>query len=249
MSEFLFRLLFSFLINLHCKNDNRDLGSSFDKFVKDVLEDIEDESKLEAKTEKKPIGNEKKSGPRRGVWKKVKVRPADGFETAETQYVGKQLYNSVTDTEKLVKEKTNLLNEEKETTNAKIEATETSSTKETPLEHVFSETTTPEAETTVTPKFGMFDEARKALSELFSSEIDSDDAVNMEEADDRLEALQDSTTTTSEEPTTSGLTTEASTSFTDESVVSSSSTQVKMSTSQKVTGEICYRGRCIKTEE
>lgn len=251
-----FKLLFSqkILIGLH--NRYRDLGSSFDKFVKDVLEDIEDDSKSEAKTEKKPIGNEKKTGPRRGVWKRVKVRPADAFETAETQYVGKQLYNSVVDNERREGEKSNLFDEEKETTTAKkddIEATEIASTKETPLEHVFSETTTPEAETTEAPSLGMFDEARKALTELFSSEIDSDDAVNMEEADDKLEALQDSTTTTviptTEESTTFAPTTEVVTSKPEESIVSSSSTQVKMSTSQKVTSEICYRGRCIKTEE
>lgn len=234
--------------------DYRDLGSSFDKFVKNVLEDIEDDSKSEAKSEKKPIGNEKKTGSRRGVWKRVKVRPADAFETAETQYVGKQLYNSVVDNEKREGEKINLFEEEKETTTAKkddIEATEIASTKETPLEHVFSETTTAEAETTEAPSLGMFDEARKALTELFSSEIDSDDT---EVTEDKLEALQDSTTTTTlipttEESTTITPTTEVITSKPEESIVSSSSTQVKMSTSQKVTGEICYRGRCIKTEE
>lgn len=219
------------------------------------MEDIEDDSKSETKSEKKLIGDEKKTGPRRGVWKRVKVRPADAFETAETQYVGKQLYNSVVDGEKREGEKSNQFEEEKETTTAKkddIEATEIASTKETPLEHVFSETTTPEADTTEAPSLGMFDEARKALSELFSSEIDSD-AVNMEEADDKLEALQDSTTTTmiptTEESTTFATTTEVITSKPEESIVSSSSTQVKMSTSQKVTSEICYRGRCIKTEE
>lgn len=215
--------------------------------MKDVLEDIEEEdAKSEAKTEKKPIGNEKKSAARRGVWKRVKVRPADAFETAETQNIGKHLFNSVSETDKVEGEK-----RIEETTTVKyveIKPTEITTT-ETPLEHVFSETTTTEPETEE-PK-GMFDEARKALSALFSSEDESDDAVNMEEADDKLEALIDSSTTTqlpvTDDTTTIFPTVEISTQKPEESKVSSK--QVKTSTSQKVTGEICYRGRCIKTDE
>lgn len=213
--------------------------------MKDVLEDIEDEGKSEAKTEKKSIGTEKKTTPRRGVWKRVKVRPADGFETAETQYVGKQLYNSLPESDKKEGEKQEVTT----TKHDDAEPTEIASTKDTPLEHVFSETTTVEPE--VEESKGMFDEARKALTELFSTEEDSDDAVNMEEADDKLEALRESTTTqipTTDETTTIIPTIEASTLKPVESVVSSSK-QVKTSTSQKVTGEICYRGRCIKTDE
>lgn len=37
---------------------------------------------------------EKKSR-RRGVWKRVRVRPIDGFETAESQNIGKQIYNTI----------------------------------------------------------------------------------------------------------------------------------------------------------
>lgn len=226
--------------------------------MKDVLEDIEDEAKSETKADKKPIGNEKKVNARRGVWKKIKVRPADAFETAETQYVGKSLFNAVSNDDKAEGEKQNRFDEPEETsTTAKaveIEPTEIISTRETPLEHVFSETTTSEPEFEET-KPGMFDEARKALSELFSSEDDADDAVNMEQADDKLEALNDSTTTTlippTEESTTIAPTTAAETSTTkpEESIVKKSSKQVKTSQSQKVTGEICYRGRCIKTDE
>ena len=231
--------------------------------MKDVLEDIEDEGKSEAKTEKKAIANEKKTNSRRGVWKKIKVRPADGFETAETQYVGSRLYNSVSDNEKTEGEKQITFEEQPsekpETTTVKyieIEPTEIVSTKDTPLEHVFSETTTIEPEIEER-KPGMFDEARKALTELFSSEDDSDDAVNMEEADDRLEALSESTTstqlpliedTTTNVPPTASV--EISTTIkSEESIVNKSSKQMKTSTSQKVTGEICYRGRCIKTDE
>lgn len=223
----------------------RELGSSFEKFVKDVLEDIETEdTKQEVKVEKKPIGSEKKTGVRRGVWKKVK-RPADAFETAETQNIGKHLYNALVDNEKKEGEKV-----EVEATTEKIaeaEPTEIATTKE-PLEHVFSETTTLEPEVEKS-KPGMFDEARKALTELFSTEDDSEDGVNMEEADDKLEAFIDSTTTqvpTTEEPTTVAPTIEIKS---EESLVKKTSKQVKTSTSQKVTGEICYRGRCIKTNE
>lgn len=229
--------------------------------MKDVLEDIEDEAKSETKTEKKAIGNEKKTNARRGVWKKIKVRPADAFETAETQYVGNRLYNLVSDSDKTEGEKQNRFeekpSEKPETTTVKyteIEPTEIVSTKETPLEHVFSETTTIEPEVEER-KPGMFDEARKALSELFSTEDDSDDAVNMEQADDKLEALSDSTTTTQIPPTEETTTAVAPTAEItttikpEESIVNNNSKQMKTSTSQKVTGEICYRGRCVKTEE
>lgn len=213
------------------------------------MEDIEEEdAKSEAKTEKKPIGNEKKTALRRGVWKRVKVRPADAFETAETQNIGKRLYNSVSESDKVEGEK-----RIEETTTIKYfepKPTEITTT-ETPLEHVFSETTTTEPE--IDEPKGMFDDARKALNAFFSSEDESDDAVNMEEADDKLEALRDSTTTTNlpttEESTTILPTVEISTQKSEESIVKKSSKQVKTSTSQKVTGEICYRGRCIKTEE
>lgn len=215
--------------------------------MKEVLEDIETETKPDTKADKKSIGNEKKTNNRRGVWKRVKVRPADAFETAETQNIGKHLYNAVSDNDKREGEKAI-------TTTAKsieVEPTEIISTKETPLEHVFSETTTLEPEIEES-KPGMFDKARKAFSEYLSTEDLTDDAVNMEEADDKLEALRDSTTTqipTTEEPTTLAPAVEASTTKTESLIVKSSSKQVKTSTSQKVTGEICYRGRCIKTDE
>lgn len=32
---------------------------------------------------------------RRGVWKRVRVRPVDGFETAESQNIGNQIYNTI----------------------------------------------------------------------------------------------------------------------------------------------------------
>lgn len=36
-----------------------------------------------------------KKNRRRGVWKRVRVRPIDGFETAESQNIGKQIYNTI----------------------------------------------------------------------------------------------------------------------------------------------------------
>lgn len=185
------------------------------------------------------------------MWKRVKVRPTDAFETAETQNIGKHLLNSITDNGGKINRK---LNQSEQITSIKNEPTANVSTKEI-LEHVFSETTTldPEIEE---PNSNMFDEARRALTELFSTENESDDAVNMEESDEKLEALIDRTTTTTQISTT---TDETSTTIvpteliTAESIANHSSNnkdkQIKTSTSQKVTGEICYRGRCIKTDE
>lgn len=36
-----------------------------------------------------------KSSRRRGVWKRVRVRPIDAFETAESQNIGNQIYNTI----------------------------------------------------------------------------------------------------------------------------------------------------------
>lgn len=36
-----------------------------------------------------------KKSKRRGVWKRVRVRPIDGFETAESQNIGKQIFNTI----------------------------------------------------------------------------------------------------------------------------------------------------------
>lgn len=225
----------------------RQLGSSFEKFVKDVLEDIESEDSKASKVEKKPLGSEKKNGARRGIWKRVKVQK-DALEAAETQNIGKQIYNSIRDNEKLEGDKRN----DETTTNKNIEikATEITTT-ETPLEHVFSETTTVEPE--IDEPKGMFDEARKALTALFSSEEGSEDVFNIEEAEDKLETIRDSTTTTeiprTEESTTLLSTVEISTQKPIEFLVQKGSKQVKTSTRQKVTGEICFRGRCVKTDE
>lgn len=45
-------------------------------------------------TEQGKTGNGS-NNKRRGVWKRVRVRPVDGFETAESQNIGNQIYNTI----------------------------------------------------------------------------------------------------------------------------------------------------------
>lgn len=47
------------------------------------------------KSDPEPGTKPEKKGRRRGVWKRVRVRPIDSFETAESQNIGKQLYNTI----------------------------------------------------------------------------------------------------------------------------------------------------------
>lgn len=53
-----------------------------------------EKSKSGASESKSDLKSEGK-GRRRGVWKRVRVRPVDSFETAESQNIGKHIYNSV----------------------------------------------------------------------------------------------------------------------------------------------------------
>lgn len=235
-----------------------DLDASPEHLVKEILDEMDKDvsrgEKKATKVEKKPAQG------RRGTWRKVK-RPIDGFETAETINIGKHLYNTVGDNDKKEGEKINLKKEEQqvETTIKSVDESETTTLR--PLSTEVLTTTIPEA-TSSEPHTRMFDEARKAFTEYLSLEDDSDDAVNMEEADDKLfEALKDMTTTTqpittTEEPittTTLPPTTTAALPFEFETTksqnISKEKMQVKTSTKQKVTGEICFRGRCVKTEE
>lgn len=225
------------------------------------MDEIEKDTAV--KSEKKATKLDKKINAQnsrgRGVWRKIK-RPVDGFETAETVNIGKHLYNSVGDSDKKEGEKPNLRKEEEiETTAKTIVESEITTTARTLSTDVLTTTVIPEQNNNDDSHTGMFDDVRKAFTEYLSLEDDSDDAVNMEEADDRLfEALRDSTTTqipTTDEPiatTTLPPTTSAEPTFdveTSKPVVKKEKKQVKTSTSQKVTGEICFRGRCIKTEE
>lgn len=232
------------------------------------MDEIEkDTNKSEKKATKldKKINAQNSRG--RGVWRKVK-RPVDGFETAETINIGKHLYNSVDDkNDKKEGEKPNLKKEkeekeeEVETTVKTIVESEITTLKPTNAD-VLTTTLIPEQNNN-DGRTRMFDDVRKAFSEYLSLEDDSDDAVNMEEADDKLlEQLKESVTTTTQIPltdepittTTVPPTTSIASSFdieTSKPIVSvkEGKKQVKTSTSQKVTGEICFRGRCIKTEE
>ena len=61
----------------------------------------EDNPVKEMKPEKKATGNDKKQQQgRRGVWKRVRVRPADSFETAESQNIGNHFFNNLSFDEK-----------------------------------------------------------------------------------------------------------------------------------------------------
>lgn len=212
----------------------RETAGDFEKFVEDIMKNIENEPKSDAKlSDKKSIFNDKKA-PRRGIWKRINKAKTEGIEPAETQNISSKVVNTVTDSEKSESGKrvTTTVRPDDETT------------------QIINTTT----ETNVEEPKGMFDEARKALTALFSTSDDQDDAVNMEEADEKLEeSLQDSSTTTTlpittEEPATT-TTAEVTTQKPQKKSVVSSSKKVQTSTSQKVTGEICYRGRCIKTDE
>lgn len=74
-------------------------------------EGLEDRNEVYSKGKKEIIDNEKKNvdakqGRRRGVWRRVRVRPADGFETAESQNIGTQFFNSIrSEDSKEIKEK------------------------------------------------------------------------------------------------------------------------------------------------
>lgn len=49
---------------------------------------------VQEESRRSSLGKDAK-GKRRGVWKRVRVRPVDSFEAAESQNIGKQLYNSL----------------------------------------------------------------------------------------------------------------------------------------------------------
>lgn len=65
------------------KNSNRNVGTEENSLSKAGTSDQE------------PGPKQEKKGRRRGVWKRVRVRPLDSFETAESQNIGKQLYNTI----------------------------------------------------------------------------------------------------------------------------------------------------------
>lgn len=55
--------------------------------------------------------NVEKKGPRRGVWKRIRVRPIDGFETAESQNYGHQYINHIPNNVDVKEEKFDKVNQ------------------------------------------------------------------------------------------------------------------------------------------
>lgn len=78
---------FSNDIPLHPNDDNDD--SADDEVVTSTTQ------KLETTSATSRSDSVEKKGRRRGVWKRVRVRPIDAFETAESQNIGKQIYNTI----------------------------------------------------------------------------------------------------------------------------------------------------------
>lgn len=265
------------------------------------LEDNSEKPKAEqyiGKPEKKQT-TEKKGG-RRGVWKRVRVRPADGFETAESQNIGNQFLNSLDKDQKQERTKNfsyeyhETVEDEKKNENLnKHEATnEDSQTSESstiapesttvvptkiideevpvvPTDEIYSDadsTEMPESiEVESAPvqekKSELIEVAKKALTELFhyASEIDNEDDVSSattEENDFNDNEYSTSTTfapeiltTTTEQPQISEKV--ESTQVKEQKSKSSKPGLVATSTSTEISHEteICYRGRCIKTDK
>lgn len=57
--------------------------------------DASESQQVKSSTVKNVESVTEKKGKRRGVWKRVRVRPIDSFETAESQNIGKHFYNSL----------------------------------------------------------------------------------------------------------------------------------------------------------
>lgn len=59
------------------------------------VSDASESQQLKSTTSKELETATEKKGKRRGVWKRVRVRPVDSFETAESQNIGKHFFNSL----------------------------------------------------------------------------------------------------------------------------------------------------------
>lgn len=242
-----------------------------------------------SKPEKKPV-SEKKGG-RRGVWKKIKVRPADGFETAESQNIRNPFYNSLDRDQKQEKSK-DISYEyhetaEEERKNEKVsineftdsesstippESTtvvptkdiESSSEEEMPVlptEQLYGDlesTEVPESiEVESVPKqekkSELIEVAKQALTDLFHYASDLDDEDESQTPDEDFDNNEYSTSTTFAPDT---LTTTEQPLEEEKPAVKEESTKkdkklIATSTSTEISHEteICYRGRCIKTDK
>jgi hypothetical protein len=231
------------------------------------------------------------------------VRPADGFETAESQNIGNHFYNSLNDnTDEKKETKTKDFSfefqesEEQEKKNEKVEADPTveSSTEiaesvstASPsepttvsttvkdqdvlaIEDIFGKvddlsTEIPESDETDIPKTEkkseLIEVAKKALTDLFhfASEENDDETDDTADQNEEFEnEFSTSTTTFAPEILTTTLVPEVE-KKTEESVVKEEpnvndkkpAVIVGTSTSSEISHEteICYRGRCIKTDK
>lgn len=268
-------------------------------------EKSEDAKETEAEGEKKP-DQLKKGAKRRGYWKKVRVRPVDTFETAESQHIGKHYLNTLIpsqDTNKFNFDKTTTLKKDsednkeeqvvnwtRETTVSPVEeevkelnkddAVRNNSEEE--VEKVETSTLIPETEsddketvTTVLPDTArevvteddsnMFDEVRKSLKDLFgmTDEENDDETSNLNVSTtlmpqtEEVESVEEVTTINPEivsiETTVAPTADSVSVTTGDSNVPSDpmGSLVLATSTSRHISleTEICYRGRCIKTDK
>lgn len=70
------------------QEDHTDENAAITTTVSSVADNAPDASNIASSSNS--AGNK-----RRGVWKRVRVRPSDGFETAESQNYGSRIYNSI----------------------------------------------------------------------------------------------------------------------------------------------------------
>lgn len=75
-------------------NSNRNAAADENSVQNSGTQYVEHKSKA-GTTDQEPEPKSEKKSRRRGVWKRVRVRPVDSFETAESQNIGKQLYNTI----------------------------------------------------------------------------------------------------------------------------------------------------------
>lgn len=70
-----------------------------DSKTNEVIPETENSDSVPATNNIHPVNfvesSAEKKGPRRGVWKRIRVRPLDGFETAESQNYGQQYINHI----------------------------------------------------------------------------------------------------------------------------------------------------------
>ncbi|XP_063698221.1 mucin-12 [Culicoides brevitarsis] len=256
----------------------------------EVSEDAKETETAEG--EKKTDLLKKGNAKRRGYWKKVRVRPVDTFETAESQHIGKHYLNTLIPGQQNLNkfnnfdkstpvEKTPVAQEEVTATTIAPEVTEqevkelnkddavhnNSEEEVTTIVPVAPEekeeiitTIAPETVSVTEDDSSMFDEVLKSVKDLFrmtdEEEAEAQAALAATTIQPETEEIAVTTTIPQEEvvaettitPTVEAVeTSEKSKSPSDPM----GSLVLATSTSQHVSEEteICYRGRCIKTDK